>query len=140
MRQRVGRKPLATAHVNHLFGSTHAKNRLRMFLETIRGQVTIPEACAFLELSEAQFHHVRNQWMQVSLEILEPRTAGRRPKAVDPAEIIRERDRLAAEVAELRAQLQGAAIRQEIAQILSEAGEPQSKKNDQQAGPRHKAR
>jgi transposase-like protein len=115
MSQRVGRKPLSTAHVDHLYGSTRAKDRLRIFLETLRGTLTIPEACQLLELSEAQFHHARHKWLQESLELLEPRRVGRPPKQEDPAELTRQCARLEAEIETLRSEVQGAQVREEIA-------------------------
>ncbi len=76
MSERVGRKPLATGHVNTLAGSTRAKDRLRVFLQTLRGELTVPKACEELGLSESQFHWVRGQWLQEALELLEPRPLG----------------------------------------------------------------
>lgn len=75
--ERVGRKPLVTGHVDTLAGSTRAKDRLRVFLETLRGELTVPKACEELALSESQFHWARGQWLQEALELLESRPLGR---------------------------------------------------------------
>lgn len=132
MSQRVGRKPLTTGHVDHLCGSTHAKDRMRIFLETLRGTLTIPEACQLLDLKEAQFHHARHVWMQESLELLEPRRAGRPPKQVDPDELTRRCAELETEMEQLRAQAKAAQVREEISRILSDpAGEPGKKSADE---------
>lgn len=120
MSQRLGRKPLTTGHVDHLYGSARAKDRMRMFLETLRGEITVLAACEQLGLSEAQFHHARHVWMQESLEALEPRKLGRPPKQVDAAELARRCAALEAEVEKLRGQLRGAEVREEIASILPE--------------------
>jgi hypothetical protein len=42
---------------------------------------TVPEACAALQIGESRFHALRNEWLQESLELLEPRRAGRPPKS-----------------------------------------------------------
>ena len=131
MSQRVGRKPLTTGHVDHLCGSTHAKDRLRIFLETIRGTLTIPDACQLLNLKEAQFHNARRLWLQESLELLEPRRVGRPPKQESTEEMTRRCAELEAEIETLRAQVKGAQVREEIARILSDpAGEPGKKTAD----------
>jgi len=130
MSQRVGRKPLTTQHVDRLYGSTRAKDRLRIFLETLRGVLTIPDACQLLELSEAQFHHLRHTWLQEALELLEPRRVGRPPKEQDGAELTRQCTQLEAEVTRLRAQVQGAQVREEIARILADPGSGPGKKKD----------
>jgi hypothetical protein len=128
MSQRVGRKPLTTKHVDRLYGSTRAKDRLRIFLETLRGMLTIPEACKLLELSEAQFHHLRHTWLQEALELLEPRRVGRPPREQDAAELTQQCAQLEAEVARLRAEVQGSQVREEIAKILADpAGGPGKK-------------
>jgi transposase-like protein len=128
MAQRVGRKPLGTRHVDRLWGSARAKDRLQVFLETLRGTLTVVDACQLLELSESQFHQARHRWLQESLELLEPRRLGRPPHQPDAAEVIRERARLAAEVSSLREQLQAAQVREEITRIMTHpAGEPGEK-------------
>lgn len=130
MSQRVGRKPLSTAHVDYLSGSARAKDRLRVFLETLRGTLTVPDACRLLELSEAQFHHLRRVWLQESLELLEPRRVGRPAKQDDAAELTRRCAQLVENVAMLRTQVQGAQVREEIARILANPGSASGKKTE----------
>lgn len=120
MSQRLGRKPLTTSHVNHLCGSTRAKDRLRVILETLRGSMTIPDACKLLEIREAQFHHLRHTWLQEAVELLEPRRVGRPPKQQNIDELTRQCATLRAEVESLRAQVQGAEVREDIARILGD--------------------
>ena len=84
----VGRKPLATGHVDRLDGSERAKERMTIILETLRGQMTIPVACQALGVCESRFHALRQDWLQESLELLEPRRPGRPPKpVVDPQQV-----------------------------------------------------
>lgn len=77
---RTGRKPTGPHIVERLEGSPSAKQRLAVILETIAGQLTIPEACARLEISESRFHDLRNRTLQATLKTLEPRRLGRPPK------------------------------------------------------------
>jgi hypothetical protein len=86
--------------------------------------LTIPDACQLLELSEAQFHHLRHAWLQDSLELLEPRRVGRPPKQENAAELTRQCAQLEAEVQQLRAQVHGAQLREEIARILADPQVP----------------
>jgi transposase-like protein len=130
MTRRVGRKPLSTRHVDHLSGSARAKDRLRVILETLRGTITIPDACRLLDVGEAQFHHLRHQWLQQALELLEPRAMGRPPKREDPRELASERARLESEVNALRDQVHGAQVREEIAQILADPAREPGKKTE----------
>ena len=82
---RAGRKPLTTGHVENLDGSESAKQRLSAILETLRGAVTIPTASQSLGVCESRFHALRSDWLQQSLELLEPRKLGRPSKpAADP--------------------------------------------------------
>lgn len=81
---RTGRKPTGPQIVERLEGSPSAKQRLEVILETIAGQLTIPEACARLRIGESRFHDLRNQTLQATLSTLEPRRPGRPPKRTSP--------------------------------------------------------
>jgi hypothetical protein len=81
---RTGRKPSGPQIVERLEGSPSAKQRLEVILETIAGQLTIPEACARLGICESRFHDLRNQTLQATLNALEPRRLGRPPKPTSP--------------------------------------------------------
>jgi hypothetical protein len=81
---RTGRKPTGPQIVERLEGSPSAKQRLEVILETIAGQLTIPEACARLSICESRFHDLRNQTLQATLKTLEPRRPGRPPKRTSP--------------------------------------------------------
>ena len=81
---RTGRKPDGPQIVERLEGSPSAKQRLEVILETITGQLTIPEACARLGICESRFHDLRNRTLQATLNTLEPRRPGRPPKRTSP--------------------------------------------------------
>ena len=129
----AGRKPLTTAHVDHLDGSERAKERLRTFLETLGGTLAIPAACERLGLHESHFHELRREWLQAALERLEPRPMGRPRRRVELAPLVAENSRLEQEVAELREQLRATQTRGEIDLILVAAQGAPGKKT---TGPR----
>lgn len=135
MTRRTGRNPLMTGHVEHLYGSPHAKDRMAVFLETLRGSMPVADACSLLDVKEAQFFNLRRQWMQGSIELCEPRPLGRPPKQQDPAQMAARIAELESEVANLREQVQGAAVREEIARILSAPAAEPLKKMDNGATP-----
>ena len=81
---RTGRKPTGPQIVERLEGSPSAKQRLEVILETIAGQLTIPEACARLRICESRFYDLRNQTLQATLNTLEPRRPGRPSKRISP--------------------------------------------------------
>jgi hypothetical protein len=123
----AGRKPLELGHVDGLDGSDRAKERLRVFLETLHGELSVPEACTRLGVQESYFHELRHRWLQSALALLEPRPVGRPPQtppsAVAPAtaDLARDNARLAAEAESLREDLRAAAVRAEIERIKSGA-------------------
>jgi hypothetical protein len=76
---RVGRKPQGADLLRPLPGSSHAKQRMHWFLQTLSGQRTVPEACAALEVGPSRFFAQRAAWLQEALALLEPRSPGRPP-------------------------------------------------------------
>jgi hypothetical protein len=122
----AGRKPLELGHVDGLDGSDRAKERMRVFFETLHGELSVPEACGRLGLHESYFHELRHRWLQSSLALLEPRPVGRPPQTSSPeasaADVLaRDNARLAAETESLREDLRAAQVRAEIERIQSGA-------------------
>lgn len=113
---RVGRKPQGVQHVESLEGSEHAKHRLRVFLETLSGARTVPQACAELGIHHTRFFEQREQWLQDALKLLEPRVPGRPAKELPGASV--ESQRLRTRIAELEAQQQALVIQRELSQVL----------------------
>ena len=114
---RCGRKPLAEAAVEDLSGSEHAKQRLMMILKTMRQELTIPEACEKLGIRETRFHAMRKQWLQESLQLLEPRRVGRRPggsRVLDDGEV----EHLERKVSELERELVVCDVRRQIGELM----------------------
>src|SRR3954447_22787467 len=99
----AGRKPLGPALVEHLDGSTSAKERLELILATIAGQVSVVSASERLGISEAMFYKLRARVLQSCLEDLEHKPLGRPPQ-VPSAEEIRSQE-LETQVVELEREL-----------------------------------
>ncbi len=83
---RLGRKAQGAGLVPLLAGSTHAKQRLSWFLQTLSGERSVGEACAALGIGESRFFAQRAAWLQEALGLLEPRSPGRPAKAEPPIE------------------------------------------------------
>ena len=108
--------------VERLDGSERAKTRLRVILETLSGQRTIPDACEELGIQETMFHRVRSEVLQTALDRLEPRPLGRPPRQVSlqDGRISELKD----ENLQLRVELKAADIRNELAEKLPRLANP----------------
>jgi hypothetical protein len=135
---RTGRKPVGPQIAERLEGSPAAKQRLEVILETIAGQLTVPEACQQLGIGKSRFHALRNRTLQVTLEALEPRPLGRpaKPTVPEPTEV----NTLQAEVRRLRGELELAQVQLTLAHIhpaligiQPTADDPAGKKNARSA-------
>jgi len=111
-----GRRPSGPNYVDHLAGSSLAKERLQVVLQTLAGTCRVQEACRRLGISEPRFHQLRLQVLEAALARLEPRAAGRPSQLPTPAE--QERCGLEEQVAALQVELQAAQTREEIALVL----------------------
>ena len=115
-----GARPLGPELVERLDGSEHAKQRLKVFLQTMNDELTVPQACELLGIHETRFHVQRAEALQAALGSLEARPPGRRPHVVSSEEArIAE---LESQVRELKTDLQAAQIKLEHAQILHGSG------------------
>jgi hypothetical protein len=112
---RTGRKPAGPQIAERLEGSPTAKQRLEVILETIAGQLTVPQACQRLGIGLSRFHALRNQTLQATLEALEPRPLGRptKPTPPEPAEV----NTLQEEIGRLHAELELAQVQLRLARI-----------------------
>jgi len=110
---RRGRPPKGSGLVDKLEGSEHARERLRLILDTLAGKLGVEEACAQLGIGSARFHELRNEVLQVGLSSLEPGQAGRPSKRNE--EESSELAALRKENLELRVDLQASRLREEIA-------------------------
>ncbi len=114
-----GRLPSGPEYVEHLEGSTIAKQRVKVILETMAGTCRVQEACQRLGISEPRFEQLRILILQAALERLEPRPAGR------PAHTLTHADErigaLEAQLADMKTKLQVSQARTEIALALPNA-------------------
>lgn len=109
----AGRKPLGPALVEHLEGSSLAKERLELILATNAGRISVVDAARRLGISEAMFYKLRSRVLQVALADLEPKPLGRPPEIVNG-----EAQQQAERVAELERELAAQTVRLELAQVL----------------------
>ena len=114
---RIGRKPQGAGLVTPLAGSEHAKQRLALFLQTLSGQCSVPEACARLGIGQSRFFAQRSAWLQQSLAILEPRSPGRPPKP-DSAPADDELRQLLERLQHLEARSAAVEVQAELASLL----------------------
>src|SRR6516162_7244664 len=117
-----GRRPSGPEYVEHLQGSTLAKERLKAVLETLAGTCRIQEACERLGVSEPRFHQLRERLLQAALNRMEPRQAGRPARQLSPAE--EEAQVLKEQLAEMEVELRAAGAREEIALTLPNVAHP----------------
>lgn len=102
--------------VEGLEGSEEAKRRLEVILETIGGHISVQEAIEQLGLRKSMFHEIRKESLRAALESLEAKPRGRPRQEV--TEDQRENERLRKENEELKAALQIAHVREEIALVM----------------------
>jgi hypothetical protein len=111
-----GRRPTGPEYVDKLNGSNPSKQRLRVILQTLAGELSVQEACTILGIKEVRFHQLRQRALQSSLEALEPRPSGR-PRLPNTAQQ-RRLVELEQELARQRLELHEAQVREEVALIL----------------------
>lgn len=108
-----GRPPERLRHVDKLEGDATSKERLKVILRTLFGELSVEAACCELGLSEARFHALRQQVLEGAVKSLEPGPVGRPPKRISPEQAriaeLEQRNR------ELLLDLQVARTRTEIA-------------------------
>jgi hypothetical protein len=111
----MGRRPAGPQIAERLEGSSAAKHRLAVILETIAGRLTVPQACQQLGIGESRFHALRSQALQATLDALEPRPLGRPAKPTSPEQT--EADELQAELRRLHTELKFAQTQLSLARI-----------------------
>lgn len=126
-----GRPPKGVNHVDGIEASEQAKERLKVLLQTLSGELNVQQACERLKLSEPRFHELRQQWLSDACAALEPKPLGRPKQTPLDAEL--ELLKLHRENKNLHRHLRAAQIREEIAiamphVLLPGKDEPDSKK------------
>lgn len=97
-------------------GSELAKKRLALFIETLGGKCSVPDACAELGVNEAAFHARRSILITDMLQRLEPRKCGPKPhdRTVSQAEVAELREK----IVELERALKASQVREELAVVM----------------------
>jgi hypothetical protein len=108
-----GRPPLGTNLVDHLDADSHTKERLKILLQTISGELSVDDACQKLGIGQTRFFELRTSMLQAALHGVEPKPLGRPAQKSSPeSERI---EQLEEELLDLRVHLAAAQIREEIA-------------------------
>jgi Helix-turn-helix domain len=116
-----GRRPVGPELAERVAGSDEARQRAKVVLQTMTGELRVREACALLDISEQRFEAIRQEAIAGAVARLEPKPVGRPPRpaeSADATEVARLRER----IAELEAELHAAAVRLELAQALPRVG------------------
>ena len=135
---RRGRRPGGAKLVDGLGGSEMAKAKLRVILRTLAGEISIPEACAEIGVGEAMFHRMRSEYLAASIELLEPKTPGRKPEVESP-EAMRVRE-LEQERESLKDQLYAAQVREGLALSMPHVLRPLPEEQTQKKRKRRRKR
>lgn len=114
---RLGRKPQGTELVDAMVGSEHAKARLKAFLETLSGAVSVDDACRELGICQSRFFEQRTEWLHESIGLLEPRVPGR-PRKTEPSISAEEVQSLRRRVQELEARAAAVEVQAELVRTL----------------------
>ena len=126
--KRRGRPPKGSSLVEKFEGSEGAKEKLKVIVGTLTGELTMEEACAHLGVSEARLHQMRDEVLQSGLAAVEPKPVGR-PPVEESADAARVRE-LQARVDRLELELHAADVRAMIALTMPHLlKDPGGKKN-----------
>jgi hypothetical protein len=110
----AGRPPLGAELVDRMDGSSDAKKRVTIMLQTIAGNMTIPQACLELGICESRFHDLRHELLQWMVQGAEAKPRGRPPAEPHDARVAQ----LQQEVQSLKLDLRAAQIREELATMI----------------------
>lgn len=113
---RRGRPGLGVENVERVDSSDETKERLKVILQTLSGELSVSDACDKLGLSEPHFYRLRERALTGAAEALEPRPAGRPAAAIDVADTrVAE---LEEKVAQMSIELRASQVREQIAVLM----------------------
>ena len=96
--------------------SDEARQRLKVIVQTLAGEITVEEACEILNISRSAFNKLRTGFIASAVHLLEPKKPGRKKREVS-AELI-ENGKLRAENERLKFQLKAQQLREEIGILM----------------------
>ena len=111
-----GRPTKGSGLADRAEGSEAARQRARVILQVVAGELSVAEACGELGIGESRFHQLRERFIAEGVRGLEPKMGGR-PGRVLTADQARVRE-LEDRVTELETELKAAEIRTRIAQVM----------------------
>lgn len=114
-------------------GTEVARQRLKVIFQTMSGVFTVEQACQILQINRSAFNKLRSQFLANAVQLLEPKTPGRKKKVVTEQEA--ENQRLVEENRRLRFELRAQQLREEIGLLM-----PHLLKDDDRSGPGKKTR
>lgn len=107
----AGRPPKKSDLVDSLDAGNLERERLRIILQTLSGEVSVVEACELLDVSESRFHDLRNKALEGALSALAPKPRGRPSKEGEPEQV----QKLKEQVMDLELELQTQRVKTELA-------------------------
>ena len=129
-----GRPIKGLDNIEKLEGSEAAKERLKLVLGTLTGEISVEEACKVLGISRSRLFEIRKQALEGALKELQPSTPGR--KSVQEDERDKKIQELEKLVDELETNLEVSRTRTELAltmpHVLREQMDSQEKKKRNQ--------
>ena len=117
-----GRPSKKSALVDAIAGPDATRERLRVILATVSGELTIPQACEKLKIGETRFYDLRAQALEAAFKGILPKEPGRPAKEETPeqARLKEMQQRLDA----MELELKTAKIKAELTQAMAAGKEP----------------
>jgi transposase len=128
-----GRPTKGSGLVDRVDGSDAARERARVIIGVLGGELTVSDACHKLGIGESRFHQLRERFLAEGVKGLEPRFGGRPVKA-ESEEQVRVKE-LEERVAQLEKELKAAEIKTRIALVM-----PHLLKDESEAKAKDKAK
>jgi hypothetical protein len=96
--------------------SQEARQRLKVIFQTLAGVFTVEQACEILNIQRSAFYKLRGRFIGNAVQLLEPRTPGRKKKLLTPEQA--ENQRLREENERLKFELKAQQLREEIGILM----------------------
>ena len=111
-----GRRPAGPSYVENLDGDAETKQRLKVILQTMAGELGVLDACKILKVCTQRFHQLREEAMRGALGALAPRPRGRPPQMTTLEQ--EQLDEVENKLAQAEVELRAARAREELALVL----------------------